>query len=290
MLVANLAPAAQAGGLDARAGAEFSPYTRGGEIRSQSATSSAAAANYGNANGVAQATAVAHYGSLGATAEINVANLANLDPGGYFYHPLAGGNAEFWDKWWFTDRPLDTEGAFRVSFHLEGAASADPGPLPSIGVSSGQLTVTIRAHDRNDSEISAVRLWSGYIQQRAVNAVYVSDPVSFRYGREVDIVADLIASAEVTCDQLFLTGEANAHFGNTATLSRVEVRDANGNWTDAFALTTESGATYPFQAQTPSAVPEPSAGLLMLVLSAAVAATRRRPLPSLRTLWRRRGS
>lgn len=85
--------------------------------------------------------------------------------------------------------------------------------------------------------------------------------LNFRYGRPILLNALLLAVVQADApSSTYFSGSGEAAFDNTASITRLEVRGADGLCTTQVDLHTLSGGTYPFMAP----VPEPGTGVLLL--------------------------
>jgi hypothetical protein len=271
ILILTFAPPARAAFIDAQvAGLLFAPFGGGDGDQQTSSSLSVVIAHRDVQVGVSswRGIASAAYGALGVATELNVV-------GGF--QPRADGSARFEDTWTFTDRPLDTPGQLRVGIHFEGVAAQTStfGGLNAIGV----LNVGLSALDSLEHQ-NPIGGWNfsdrveafGGVELAAEDIDILSDPVPFLYGRPVRVDGSLGASVR---GDLFATGAGQTDFSNTAAFTRLQVLDAQGNWTTAFNLETASGATYPF-AVGPTPIPEPTTFALLLTgVAALVGATAR---------------
>lgn len=234
-------------------------------------------------NGAWKASAIAGYGQLGAAAELSGSNVSAS-----FANAQASSRAQFGDTWTLTDEPLDTVGQLRITVHFDGAASQAPG-VDAIVTSFGRLNVSLYALSENGSIFGSTGIFSGEIVG-AVDTTYVSSPLSFSYGRPIQVGGTIAAFVQVSplADFAAFSGSGSAEFGSTASFTRLEVLDANGNWTTDFSLNTEAGARYPFSSQDPAPIPAPSTLALSSILFAmlAVVGAYKRRKQSATAAWR----
>lgn len=163
--------------------------------------------------------------------------------------------ASFRDEWTIGGRPLDTLGRMRITTHFDGTASSSS-------------TVFSDAWGRYDLDITSLEAFDNVLDSAAYNSQRQQSidqtatlEFDFRYGRPILLNALLIAVVQVEAPASTLfSGGGQAAFGNTATITKLEVRGTDGVFTTQVDLQTLSGGTYPFM----TAVPEPGTVLLML--------------------------
>ena len=245
----------------ALAGGQLPSLAQQGSDSSDTSASVSIAIERTGVNGTWKASATAGYGQLGATAELSGSNVAAS-----FGNAQASSRAQFGDIWTLTDEPLDTVGQLRISIHFDGAASQAPG-VSAIVTSLGGLNVSLNALSENGNIFGSTGIFSGEIFG-AVDITYVSDPLSFRYGRPIKVGGTVAAFVQMSPLANFaaFSGSGSAEFGSTASFTRLEVLDTNGNWTTDFSLNTETGARYPFEPQDPAPIPVPSSLALSSIL------------------------
>ena len=175
--------------------------------------------------------------------------------------------ASFRDEWTIGGRPLDTLGRMRITTHFDGMASSSS-------------TVFSDAWGRYDLDVTSLEAFDNVLDSAAYNSQRQQSidqtatlEFDFRYGRPILLNALLVAVVQVEAPASTLfSGGGQAAFGNTASITKLEVRGADGVFTTQVDLQTLSGGIYPFM----TAVPEPGTALMMLGGLAAVGWLKRR--------------
>lgn len=169
--------------------------------------------------------------------------------------------ASFRDEWTVGGQPLDTIGRMRITTHFDGSASSSS-------------TVFSDAWGRYDLDVTSLEAFNNVLDSAAYNSQRQQSidqtatlEFDFRYGRPILLNALLVAVVQVEAPtSTFFSGSGEAAFGNTASITKLEVRGADGVFTTQVDLQTLSGGIYPFM----TAVPEPGTAVLMLGGLAAV--------------------
>lgn len=179
--------------------------------------------------------------------------------------------ASFRDEWTISGQPFDSIGRLRLTTHFDGSAGV--GSVAAVSQAFGRYELDIASLGEFNNPVDLADYDSGR-QDRQVNDTATLE-LDFRYGRPILLNATLFALVSIDAPpSTIFSGSGHVSFGNTARLTQLEVRGANGVFSTDVQLQTLSGGLYPFM----SPVPEAGSGWLMLGGLAAVGA-----------LWRRAG-
>lgn len=225
-----------------------------------------------NTSGSFTSHARAAPGSLSASSTLTIGN-AISSPYYSTADATSSATATFVDEWTFSGQPLDTLGTMRLTTHFDGWASA-----------SGTAALA-QAFGRYELHISSLGEFNNPVDSAEYKtpAVQIIDDtvtleLDFRYGRPVLLQGYLRAAVSLdTPDFTQFSGGGTADFGNTATLTRLELKGPDGTYSTDFSLHSLSGSLYPFQ----SPVPEPGEWVLVLAgLIALGGVAQRKPTTS----------
>jgi hypothetical protein len=203
--------------------------------------------NFGNE---LHASAAAGFGVLRASTSYDVDEFSGAKA------IVTSATAQTQDRITITGLPNGTPGRLHITFDLEGSASENvPGKVWGF--------YSFCAHSLEQDFVVA-RTWHGI-----VNGPVVRDPIDFEFGEPFPLTLTLTVEIQVTG----LSGKppfepvfAMIDYGNTVTWTGASVTDAQGQPVPGFALTSESGTSYPIP------VPEPGRPLLLLLGAGLLAA------------------
>lgn len=207
----------------------------------------------GNSGGFT-AAARASMGSLSASGSLSITRAVS---GVFAVSPDAEvlSEASFRDEWTIGGQALDTIGRMRITTRFDGTASSTS-------------TVVSDAWGRYELDITSLEAFDNVHDSATYNSRRQTSidqtttlELDFRYGRPILLNALLIAVVQLDAPTSTLfAGSGEASFGNTASITRLEVRGADGLFTTDVDLQTLSSGLYPFM--TP--VPEPGTAVSML--------------------------
>lgn len=215
----------------------------------------------------------AAFGSLSASASLDITRAMTSV---FYVSPDADVQAvaSFRDEWNIGGQPLDTIGRMRITTHFDGTASATAGIGATYANAYGRYDLQVDSLEEFDNVLDSASYYS--LPQQSINQTTTLE-FDFRYGRPILLNALLFTVVQIDAPtSTWFAGSGQVSFGNTASITKLEVRGADGLFTTNVDLHTLSGGTYPFM----TAVPEPGSAVLMLgglVVAGWVARRRARP-------------